>query len=82
MHSDYNEAVFPVEESSTVVIKMLLVFQLKYSRELFILSKCFFLKKSKTKPQKSNKQANKKNPTQILLTGLTVFLKKVCFCWI
>jgi len=41
---DFNEAVFPVEESSSVVIKILLVFQLKGSRELLILSKCFFSK--------------------------------------
>lgn len=47
MHFDFNEAVFPVEESSTVVIKILLVFQLKYSRELLLLSKCFFSKQKK-----------------------------------
>lgn len=41
MHFRFNEAVFPVEESSTVVIKILLVFQLKYSRELLILFKVF-----------------------------------------
>lgn len=51
MYFDYNEAVFPVEESSTVVIKILLVLQLKYSRELFILS-VFLFKEKQNKPPK------------------------------
>lgn len=47
MHFDFNEAVFSVEESSTVVIKILLVFQLKYSRELLLLSVFLFKAKKK-----------------------------------
>lgn len=38
MHFDFNEVDFPVEESSSIVIKILFIFQLKYTRELLILS--------------------------------------------
>lgn len=49
MHFDFNEAVFAAEESSTMVIKILFVFQLKYTGELLILSQCSFRKKQQQK---------------------------------
>lgn len=51
MYFDYNEAIFPAEEYSTVVIKILLVFQLKYSRELFFQS-VSYQREAKQNPQK------------------------------
>lgn len=55
MHFDFNEAVFPVEESSSIVIKILFIFQLKYTRELLILSQCSFRKKQQEKASLSKR---------------------------
>lgn len=68
MHFDYNKAVFPVEESSTVVIKICLVFQ----RTVYSFS-VSFSRKAKQTP-KTNKQTNNKNPAN------SFFKKTVSLC--